>query len=144
MLERIIWHEYYFPDGYYGNMAIIKFWLLPKIKRNPHLLVHFGAFSYYRMPFGLYNAPAKFQYCVTNIFSNMVGRFLKVFMDDFYIFSYIFRMFCIILSYYLCGAKRRSKHSIGRSVTSWSNIALFWDKSFRIKGLKLTKQNLIW
>lgn len=39
------------------------------------------------MPFGLCNAPAIFQRCILNIFSDMVERFLEVFMDDFSVFG---------------------------------------------------------
>jgi len=47
----------------------------------------FGTFAYRRMPFGLCNAPATFQRCMLSIFSDMVERFLKIFMDDFSIFG---------------------------------------------------------
>ena len=39
------------------------------------------------MPFGLCNAPTTFQRCMLSIFSDMVGTILKVFMDDFFVFS---------------------------------------------------------
>ena len=39
------------------------------------------------MPFGLCNAPATFQRCMLSIFSDMVERFLEVFMDDFTVFG---------------------------------------------------------
>ena len=38
------------------------------------------------MPFGLCNAPGTFQRCMISFFSDMVGRFLEVFMDDFLVF----------------------------------------------------------
>ncbi|KAG8501049.1 hypothetical protein CXB51_003148 [Gossypium anomalum] len=40
-----------------------------------------------RMPFGLYNAPATFQRCMMSIFTDMVEKFLEVFMDDFSVFG---------------------------------------------------------
>ena len=43
----------------------------------------FSTFAYQRMPFGLCNAPATFQRCMLSIFSDMVERFLEIFMDDF-------------------------------------------------------------
>ena len=46
-----------------------------------------------RMPFGLCNAPATFQHCMLNIFSDMVERFPKIFMDDFFIFDDSFDQF---------------------------------------------------
>ena len=39
------------------------------------------------MPFGLCNAPATFQRCMMSIFSDMVEKFIKVFMDDFSVFG---------------------------------------------------------
>ncbi|XP_022855935.1 uncharacterized protein LOC111377112 [Olea europaea var. sylvestris] len=46
----------------------------------------YDTFAYRRMPFGLCNAPATFQRCMMAIFSNMIERFIEVFMDDFSIF----------------------------------------------------------
>ncbi|KAK8680906.1 hypothetical protein V6N13_109844 [Hibiscus sabdariffa] len=43
----------------------------------------YGTFAFRRMPFGLCNAPAKFQRCMTTIFSDMNEDFLEIFMDDF-------------------------------------------------------------
>jgi hypothetical protein len=42
------------------------------------------------MPFEYCNVPATFQRCMLNIFSDMVERFLKIFMDDFSVFGYSF------------------------------------------------------
>jgi len=39
------------------------------------------------MPFGLCNAPATFQRYMLSIFSDMVKRFLEIFMDDFSVFD---------------------------------------------------------
>jgi hypothetical protein len=39
------------------------------------------------MHFGLCNAPATFQRCMLSIFSDMVERFLEIFMDDFSVFG---------------------------------------------------------
>nr|GEU86952.1 reverse transcriptase domain-containing protein [Tanacetum cinerariifolium] len=39
------------------------------------------------MPFGLCNAPATFQRCMTAIFHDMVEDFMEVFMDDFSVFG---------------------------------------------------------
>ncbi|GJW21393.1 reverse transcriptase domain-containing protein [Tanacetum coccineum] len=40
-----------------------------------------------RMPFGLCNAPATFQRCMTAIFHDMYKDFMEVFMDDFFVFD---------------------------------------------------------
>ena len=39
------------------------------------------------MSFGLCNAPATFQRCMMSIFSDMVERFIEVFMDDLSVFG---------------------------------------------------------
>ncbi|GJV29109.1 reverse transcriptase domain-containing protein [Tanacetum coccineum] len=46
----------------------------------------YGTFAYRRMSFGLCNAPATFQRCMTAIFHDMVEDFMEVFMDDFSVF----------------------------------------------------------
>ncbi|GJS38101.1 reverse transcriptase domain-containing protein [Tanacetum coccineum] len=47
----------------------------------------YGTFAYSRMPFGLCNAPATFQRCMTAIFHDMVEDFMEVFMEDFLVFG---------------------------------------------------------
>uniref|UniRef100_A0A2N9F3L4 RNA-directed DNA polymerase n=1 Tax=Fagus sylvatica TaxID=28930 RepID=A0A2N9F3L4_FAGSY len=47
----------------------------------------FGTFAFRRMPFGLCNAPATFQRCMVSIFSDMVEKFMEVFMDDLSVFG---------------------------------------------------------
>jgi hypothetical protein len=42
----------------------------------------YGTFTYRRMPFGLCNAPATFQRCMTAIFSDFIEEIMEVFMDD--------------------------------------------------------------
>ena len=50
----------------------------------------FGTFAHRRMPFELCNALATFQRCMISIFSDMVEKFLEVFMDDFFVFGFSF------------------------------------------------------
>ena len=47
----------------------------------------FGTFAYSRMPYGLCNAPATFQRCMTAVFSNFHEKIVEVFMDDFPIYE---------------------------------------------------------
>ena len=47
-------------------------------------------FTYRQMPFGLSNAPSTFQRCMLSLFSDMVERFLEIFMDDFSIYGDFF------------------------------------------------------
>ncbi|GJY65801.1 reverse transcriptase domain-containing protein [Tanacetum coccineum] len=47
----------------------------------------YGTFAYKRMPFGLCNAPATFQRCMTIIFHELIEDIMYVFMDDFSVFG---------------------------------------------------------
>ncbi|KAH9801738.1 hypothetical protein KPL71_001135 [Citrus sinensis] len=61
--------------------------IAPKDQQKTTFTCPFGTFAYRIMPFGLCNAPATFQRCMLSIFSDMVERFLEVFMDDFSVFG---------------------------------------------------------
>ncbi|BBH06778.1 transposable element gene [Prunus dulcis] len=85
MLERLAGHAYYcFLDGYSGYNQIP---IAPEDQEKTTFTCPFGTFAYRRMPFGLCNAPATFQRCMMSIFSDMVERFIEVFMDDFSVFG---------------------------------------------------------
>ncbi|GJU48964.1 DNA-directed DNA polymerase [Tanacetum coccineum] len=60
--------------------------IVPEDQENTTFTYPYGTFSYQRMSFGLCNAPATFQRCVTAIFYDMVEDFMEVFMDDFSVF----------------------------------------------------------
>ncbi|GJV61263.1 reverse transcriptase domain-containing protein [Tanacetum coccineum] len=47
----------------------------------------YGTFAYKWMPFGLCNAPATFQRCMTAIFHELIKDNMEVFMDDFFVFA---------------------------------------------------------
>jgi hypothetical protein len=85
ILERLAGQSYYcFLDGYSGyNQVAVD----PQDQEMTMFTCPFGTFAYRRMPFGLCNAPATFQRCMMSIFSNMVEKFLEVFMDDFSVFG---------------------------------------------------------
>jgi len=85
ILERVVGHEFYcFLDGYsdYNQIEIAL-----EDQEKTTFTCPFGTFAYRRMPFGLCNAPAMFQRCMFSIFSDMVERFLEIFMDDFSVFG---------------------------------------------------------
>ena len=85
MLDRLAGHEfYYFLDVYSRYNQIL---IAPKDQEKTTFTCSFSTFAYTRMSFGLCNAPATFQRCMLSIFSNMVERFLEVFMDDFSVFG---------------------------------------------------------
>ncbi|GJT82776.1 reverse transcriptase domain-containing protein [Tanacetum coccineum] len=56
--------------------------IVPEDQEKTTFTCPYGTFAYQRMPFGLCNALATFQRCVTAIFHNMVEDFMEVFMDD--------------------------------------------------------------
>ena len=85
ILERVAGHKFYcFLDAYSGYNQIA---IALEDQEKTTFTCPFGTFAYRRMPFGLCNAPATFQRCMLSIFSDMVERFLEVFMDDFSVFG---------------------------------------------------------
>jgi hypothetical protein len=89
MVERLAGHKYYsFSDGYSGyNQVPVDL----EDQEKTTLTCPFGTFAYRRMPFGLCNAPATFQRYMISIFSDMVERFIEIFMDDFSVFGLSFQ-----------------------------------------------------
>ncbi|GJZ21736.1 hypothetical protein Tco_0558775 [Tanacetum coccineum] len=57
--------------------------IAPEDQEKTTFTYPYVTFAYRRMPFGLCNAPATFQRCMTAIFHDMVEDFMEVFMDDF-------------------------------------------------------------
>ena len=85
MLERIAGHTFYcFLDGYSGYNQIA---IAPEDQEKTTFTCPYGTYAYRRMPFGLCNAPATFQRCMTAIFSDLVEEIMEVFMDDFSVFG---------------------------------------------------------
>ncbi|GJS57035.1 reverse transcriptase domain-containing protein [Tanacetum coccineum] len=85
MLERLSGNEYYsFLDGFSGYFQIP---LAPEDQEKTTFTCPYGTFAYRRMPFGLCNAPATFQQCMTTIFHDTCQDFMEVFKDDFSIFG---------------------------------------------------------
>ena len=85
ILERVAGHMFYcFLDGY-SSYYQIEIALEDQGKTTFTCL--FGTFAFRRMPFGLCNAPATFQRCMISIFSDMVEKFLEMFMDDLSVFG---------------------------------------------------------
>ncbi|CAM8987013.1 unnamed protein product [Rhodiola kirilowii] len=64
--------------------------ITPEDQEKTTFTCPFGTFAFRRMSFGLCNAPGTFQRVVTSIFSDMIGEFIEVFMDDFTIYGNTF------------------------------------------------------
>jgi hypothetical protein len=114
ILERLAGQSYYcFLDGYSGyNQVAVD----PQDQEMTTFTCPFGTFAYRRMPFGLCNAPATFQRCMMSIFSDVVEKFLEVFMDDFSVFGSSFDN-CL---HNLALVLKRCKET---------NLILSWEKS---------------
>ena len=85
MLERVAGHEfYYFLDGYSGYNQIE---IALEDQEKTTFTCPFGTFAFRKMPFGLYNEPGTFQWCMMEIFSDMIEIILEIFMDDLSVFG---------------------------------------------------------
>ncbi|CAM8910650.1 unnamed protein product [Rhodiola kirilowii] len=85
MLDRLAGKPYFcFLDGFSGYNQIP---IAPDDQEKITFTCPFGTFAFRRMSFGLCNAPGTFQRVVTSIFSDMIGTFNEVFMDDFTVYS---------------------------------------------------------
>ncbi|CAM8965703.1 unnamed protein product [Rhodiola kirilowii] len=88
MLDRLAGKPYFcFLDGFSGYNQIP---IAPEDQEKTTFTYPFGTFAFRRMSFGLCNAPRTFQRVVTSIFSDMIGEFIEVFMDDFTIYGNTF------------------------------------------------------
>ncbi|GJS46240.1 putative nucleotidyltransferase, ribonuclease H [Tanacetum coccineum] len=113
MLERLSGNEFYcFLDGFSGFFQIP---IAPEDQEKTTFTCPYGTFAYRRMPFGLCNAPATFQRCMTAIFHDMVEDFMEVFIDDFSLFGNSFNHCLINLEKML--ARRKE-----------TNLVLNWEK----------------
>ncbi|XP_070051523.1 uncharacterized protein [Nicotiana tomentosiformis] len=80
---RLVGRAFYcFLDGYSGYNQIL---IAPEDQEKITFTCPYGTFSFSRMPFGLYNAPATSQRCMMDIFTDMVEDVLEVLMDDFFV-----------------------------------------------------------
>ncbi|KAL4366469.1 hypothetical protein GQ457_05G021760 [Hibiscus cannabinus] len=85
MLDRLAGKQFYcFLDGYSGYNQIA---IAPEDQSKTTFTCPYGTFAFRRMPFGLCNAPATFQRCMTVIFSDLNEDCLEIFMDDFSTFG---------------------------------------------------------
>ena len=85
ILDRLAGSNYFcFLDGYSGYNQIV---IHPDDQEKTMFTCPFVTFAFRRMSFGLSNAPATFQRCMTAIFSDFLGDSLEVFMDDFSVFG---------------------------------------------------------
>ncbi|GJY27351.1 DNA-directed DNA polymerase [Tanacetum coccineum] len=65
--------------------------IAPKDQEKTTFTCPYGTFVYKRVPFGLCNAPATFQRCMTAIFHELIKDSMEVFMDDFSVLGSSFK-----------------------------------------------------
>ncbi|GJY34151.1 RNA-directed DNA polymerase [Tanacetum coccineum] len=113
MIERLAGHGYYcFLDGFSGYFQIP---IAPEDQEKTTFTCPYGTFAYKRMPFGLCNAPATFQRCMTATFYELVEDSIEVFMEDFSFFGSSF-------DHYLKNLERMLKRC------EETNLVLNWEK----------------
>ncbi|KAK9042696.1 hypothetical protein V6N11_017761 [Hibiscus sabdariffa] len=113
MLDRLAGKQFYcFLDGYSGYNQIA---IAPEDQSKTTFTCPYGTFAFRRMPFGLCNAPATFQRCMTAIFSDLNEDYLEIFVDDFSTFGEDFDSYLSNLEKVLIRCKE-------------TNLVLNWEK----------------
>ena len=85
ILNEVAGHERYTVcDGYSGYFQIS---IAKEDQRKTTFITPWGCFAYRVMPFGLTNAPTTFQRFMNHVFQPYFGKSIKVYIDDFCIYS---------------------------------------------------------
>ena len=83
--DEIVGHELYtICDGYSGYFQIR---IAEEDQRKTTFITPWGCFAYRCMPFGLTNAVFTFNRLAIHVFQPFFGKFVRVFLDDFSIYS---------------------------------------------------------
>ena len=110
MLERLSKKTHFcFLDGYSGFSQIA---VKKQDQEKTTFTCPYATYAYRRMPFGLCNAPATFQRCMSTIFHGFCEEIVEVFMDDFSVYGTFLIKFCR-------DVKKLILFLIGRNATLW-------------------------
>ncbi|KAL4280886.1 hypothetical protein GQ457_03G020000 [Hibiscus cannabinus] len=107
-----------------------------KINPKPRSPTHTEPSLFSRMPFGLCNAPATFQRCMTSIFSDLNEDCLEIFMDDFSTFGKDFDNCLSNLEKVLIRCKETNLVLNWENATSWLMKELYLVTRSPQKGWK--------
>ncbi|XP_062075367.1 uncharacterized protein LOC133779420 [Humulus lupulus] len=133
VLDRLVRHNYYcFLDGYSGYHQIV---IAPEDQEKTTFTCPYGTFAFRRMPFRLCNAPATFQWCMMEIFSDMVEKGIEIFMDDFSVYGPSFDTCLINLELVL----RRCEES--HLVLNWEKCHFMVNEGI-VLGHKISKKGI--
>ena len=85
ILNEVAGHERYTVcDGYSGYFQIS---IAEEDQKKTTFITPWGCFAYRVMPFGLTNAPSTFQRFMNYVFQPFFGKSIRVYIDDFCIYS---------------------------------------------------------
>nr|GEY20155.1 retrovirus-related Pol polyprotein from transposon 17.6 [Tanacetum cinerariifolium] len=90
----------------------------------------YGTFAYKRMPFGLCNAPATFQRCMTTIFHEFIEDSMDVFMDDLSVFGSSFDHCLKNLEKMLKSGPSGGHHGIATTTRKVFEVGFYWPLIF--------------
>jgi hypothetical protein len=85
VLNKVAGHEVYSCFNGFSNYHQIM--IISKDRYKTIFITDWGAFIWVVMPFGLKNAPLTYQWVVSTTFKDYLGVFMKLFLDDFNMFS---------------------------------------------------------
>ena len=71
-------------DGFSGYNQVL---VIPSDQHKTTFTTPWGTFMYVKMPFGLMNAGATFQRAMERSFSEDIGYFIIIYLDDITVFS---------------------------------------------------------
>ena len=85
ILNEVAGHERYTVCN--GNSGYFQISIAKEDQKKTTFITPWGCFAYKVMPFGLTNAPATFQRFMNHVFQPYFGKSIRVYIDDFCIYS---------------------------------------------------------